>query len=476
MAINYNKKIMESVLLSVKTEGNVAQMKAIKSICESSKPLFITGGGGVGKTFFIKRIKSALRNAVFVAPTGIAALNLGGQTIHSFFRIGIKPYIPDIKNGILLPNLDIRIGDDLKKTMESINYLVIDEVSMVRPDLLDNVAAILRETRGRFDPFGGVKLIMIGDLAQLPPVVKEDFFDELYDSRYFFSSKSLMASGMEVINFDKVYRQNDEKFISILNSLRDGEIDDEIIGTLNARCVDPEPEKGYVEIVTTNSKAVEVNDRHLSETPGKMFKFEAEIKGDYPKDAPVEKILFLKIGTRVLITRNGEGYVNGSMGTVFEVKNEWILVKLDNPVKEDGEAYVKVTREEFKKIKYIRNGGKLEETVMGSIVQYPIRLGYSITVHKAQGLTLDSAMMDVTNSFETGQLYTALSRVRSLDGLYLKKEITGHVKLNDPDVNAFYKKVRENNGIIKPIPVKDIEAALIKLSEGEKIDFSAYGI
>lgn len=176
MAISYDKKIMECVLRSVMSEGNVAQGKAIKSICKSPKPLFITGRAGTGKSFFIKRIVPALKNAVIVAPTGIAAVNAGGQTIHSFFRIGMQPYIPEIRKGKFMDNCENKFRGEYEKILQNIKYLIIDEISMVRPDLLDNVADILRHARGDKDPFGGVKLIMVGDLFQLPPVIKEDFF------------------------------------------------------------------------------------------------------------------------------------------------------------------------------------------------------------------------------------------------------------------------------------------------------------
>lgn len=287
---------MECVLRSVMSEGNVAQGKAIKSICKSPKPLFITGKGGSGKTTFLKRIIPALKNAVVVAPTGVAAVNAGGQTIHSFFRIGMQPYIPEIRKGAFMDNCEYKFNGGSEKILQNIKYLIIDEISMVRPDLLDNVADILRHARGDKDPFGGVKLIMVGDLFQLPPVIKEDFFREIYDTSYFFSSKSLMASGMEMVSFEKIYRQKDEKFISILNKVREGQMDDDVFDTINSRCIQSDNNQGYVEIVTTNSKATAINEMRISSLPGSLRKLEAVINGDYPKDAPVEKTLFLKEG------------------------------------------------------------------------------------------------------------------------------------------------------------------------------------
>lgn len=444
MAISYDKKIMECVLRSVMSEGNVAQGKAIKSICKSPKPLFITGKGGSGKTTFLKRIIPALKNAVVVAPTGIAAVNAGGQTIHSFFRIGMQPYIPEIRKGAFMDNCEYKFNGGSEKILQNIKYLIIDEISMVRPDLLD-------------------------------PVIKEDFFREIYDTSYFFSSKSLMASGMEMVSFEKIYRQKDEKFISILNKVREGQMDDDVFDTINSRCIQSDNNQGYVEIVTTNSKATAINEMRISSLPGSLRKLEAVINGDYPKDAPVEKTLFLKEGSRVMITRNGGEYFNGSLGTVLSIKKGEIEVVLDKP-KDDEHTKVVITPCSFEKVKYVRNGYKIESEVVGAIIQYPIKIGYSITIHKCQGLTLDAAMMDVSNSFETGQLYTALSRVKSLDGVYLRQPIPKTIKTSDQVVIDFYKRTLGSGGIVKPVPMEELEKSIMKLSTGSEIDFAEFNL
>lgn len=426
-------------------------------------------------TTFLKRIIPALKNAVVVAPTGVAAINAGGQTIHSFFRIGMQPYIPEIRKGAFMDNCEYKFNGGSEKILQNIKYLIIDEISMVRPDLLDNVADILRHARGDKDPFGGVKLIMVGDLFQLPPVIKEDFFREIYDTSYFFSSKSLMASGMEMVSFEKIYRQKDEKFISVLNKVREGQMDDDVFDTINSRCIQSDNNQGYVEIVTTNSKATAINEMRVSSLPGSLIKLEAVINGDYPKDAPVEKTLFLKEGSRVMITRNGGEYFNGSLGTVLSIKKGEIEVVLDKP-KDDEHTKVVITPCSFEKVKYVRNGYKIESEVVGAIIQYPIKIGYSITIHKAQGLTLDAAMMDVSNSFETGQLYTALSRVKSLDGLYLRQPIPKTVKTSDQVVINFYKRTLGNGGIVKPVPMEELEKSMINLSTGSEIDFAEFNL
>lgn len=426
-------------------------------------------------TTFLKRIIPALKNAVVVAPTGVAAVNAGGQTIHSFFRIGMQPYIPEIRKGAFMDNCEYKFNGGSEKILQNIKYLIIDEISMVRPDLLDNVADILRHARGDKDPFGGVKLIMVGDLFQLPPVIKEDFFREIYDTSYFFSSKSLMASGMEMVSFEKIYRQKDEKFISVLNKVREGQMDDDVFDTINSRCIQSDNNQGYVEIVTTNSKATAINEMRISSLPGSLRKLEAVINGDYPKDAPVEKTLFLKEGSRVMITRNGGEYFNGSLGTVLSIKKGEIEVVLDKP-KDDDHTKVVITPCSFEKVKYVRNGYKIESEVVGAIIQYPIKIGYSITIHKAQGLTLDAAMMDVSNSFETGQLYTALSRVKSLDGLYLRQPIPKTVKTSDQVVINFYKRTLGNGGIVKPVPMEELEKSMINLSTGSEIDFAEFNL
>ena len=447
----------------------------LKTLVRARYSMVIGGGTGSGKTTFLKRIIPALKNAVVVAPTGVAAVNAGGQTIHSFFRIGMQPYIPEIRKGAFIDNCEYKFNGGSEKILQNIKYLIIDEISMVRPDLLDNVADILRHARGDKDPFGGVKLIMVGDLFQLPPVIKEDFFREIYDTSYFFSSKSLMASGMEMVSFEKIYRQKDEKFISILNKVREGQMDDDVFDTINSRCIQSDNNQGYVEIVTTNSKATAINEMRISSLPGSLRKLEAVINGDYPKDAPVEKTLFLKEGSRVMITRNGGEYFNGSLGTVLSIKKGEIEVVLDKP-KDDEHTKVVITPCSFEKVKYVRNGYKIESEVVGAIIQYPIKIGYSITIHKAQGLTLDAAMMDVSNSFETGQLYTALSRVKSLDGLYLRQPIPKTVKTSDQVVINFYKRTLGNGGIVKPVPMEELEKSMINLSTGSEIDFAEFNL
>ena len=227
----------------------------------------------------------------------------------------------------------------------------------------------------------------------------------------------------------------------------------------------------------------------ISSLPGSLRKLEAVINGDYPKDAPVEKTLFLKEGSRVMITRNGGEYFNGSLGTVLSIKKGEIEVVLDKPTviknnlnvendkpKDDEHSKVVITPCSFEKVKYVRNGYKIESEVVGAIIQYPIKIGYSITIHKAQGLTLDAAMMDVSNSFETGQLYTALSRVKSLDGLYLRQPIPKTVKTSDQVVINFYKKTLGNGGIVKPVPMEELEKSMINLSTGSEIDFEEFNL
>ena len=450
-------------------DKNVEQGRALKKIFTTRENLFITGRAGSGKSTFMRRIVKFLGKCVIVAPTGVAALNAGGQTIHSFFAIKNDPYIPSVKRNMLSNKVDV--SPFMKSKVKNLDTIVIDEISMVRPDLLDEVADILRQCKRSREPFGGVRLIMFGDLSQLPPVVTvDDFIDKYYESRFFFSSKALRASGFSVITFDKVFRQKDPQLLSVLEDIRCGVITEESRSILKSRVIYPENMNDTIVICSTNKEAYEINKSNLDKIDNKVFKFEAKIFGEKPA-APCEDELIIKVGAKVIITRNGNGYVNGSMGVVTDIDpcDDAISVQLS-----DG-SEVYITKEKWDKMKYRQVDGSLEGTSCGYIIQYPLRLGYAITSHKVQGMTLDNIFVDMSRAFEIGQIYTALSRCRSIDGLYLKSVPNDNAILLSENVSNFMEKVDDNDGVFLPEKISDIGKGMIKKQQ-DLFNFEEYGL
>lgn len=405
--------------------------------------LFITGRAGSGKSTFMRRIVKFLGKCVIVAPTGVAALNAGGQTIHSFFSIKNDPYIPSIERGMLSNKVDV--SPFMKKKIKNLDTIVIDEISMVRPDLLDEVADILRQCRRSKEPFGGVRLIMFGDLSQLPPVVTADDL-----------STNIMRAGSFLIKGIKSFRilghylreripSKDPQLLSVLEDIRCGVITDESRQILDSRVKYPDNMDNTIIICSTNKEAYEINKTNLDKINNKVFKFDATVFGEKPV-APCEDELIVKVGAKVIITRNGNGYVNGSMGiiTSIDTVDETIYVHLDN------DTEVEITKEKWEKMKYKQVDDSLEGISCGYIIQYPLRLGYAITVHKSQGMTLDNIFVDISRAFEIGQIYTALSRCRSIDGLYLKSVPKEDMVLLSDKISDFMDKVDENEGVLNP--------------------------
>lgn len=404
-------------------EGNAELRTAWEFVEKTGKSVFLTGKAGTGKTTFLKKVVAeSKKRVVVVAPTGIAAINAGGVTIHSFFQLPLHPFIPGMKI-----ESKFAFSKEKRSIIKTIDILVIDEISMVRCDLLDAIDSVLRRFRNRNKPFGGVQLLMIGDLQQLSPVVTDDdvrFLSQYYPSPYFFGSRALSMVDYVTIELKEVYRQQDLEFISILNAVRSGRPSLEIIKALNSR-YDPDfvpsSDEGYIRLTTHNSIADEYNARQLSLIDEPAHCFDADISGNFPESSyPVDFRLELKAGAQVMFVKNDPSsdkrYYNGKIGIVTDFCEEYILVQCPG---EDEKIAVESL--EWENSRYVINEQtqELDSEVIGVFRQYPLRLAWSITIHKSQGLTFDKAIIDAASSFASGQVYVALSRCRTLEGMVL---------------------------------------------------------
>ena len=405
--------------------------------------VFLTGKAGTGKTTFLKNIKShSPKRMVIVAPTGVAAINAGGVTIHSFFQLSFGPNIPnqDLDNKPLVRKFS---GEKIK-AIKAIDILVIDEISMVRADILDAIDDVLRRYRNRNLPFGGVQLLMIGDLHQLAPVVKDDEWNILrpyYASPFFFESKALALSQFITIELTHIFRQADEDFINLLNKVRDKKLDAESTKLLNSRYdpnfTYPKDEK-YITLTSHNKAAMAINTAKLKELEGKPYNFKAEITDDFPESMyPNEFDLELKVGAQVMFVKNDlnteKRYFNGKLGEIVSVDDELISVKCPHETEE-----ITVSRAVWGNIKYVLDNSKtLQENVIGTFTQFPIKTAWAITIHKSQGLTFDRAIIDAASSFAHGQVYVALSRCKTFEGLVLSTPITSESVKSDNIINSF---------------------------------------
>jgi GTPase SAR1 family protein len=411
----------------------------------TDRHIFLTGKAGTGKTTFLHRLKEQMpKRMIVVAPTGVAAINARGVTIHSFFQVSFGPQVPGY-SGVEQQGFK-RFSKEKRNIIKSLDLLVIDEISMVRADLLDSIDETLRRFRNNNEPFGGVQLLMIGDLQQLAPVVKEDEWQLLrnhYETAFFFGSKALRKTNYLTIILHHVYRQSDQHFIGLLNKIRDNRIDAEVIEGLNKRYrpdFDPDDEN-YIILTTHNAKARQVNERKLKKLKKKKVCFTAEVNGNFPEYTyPTDVDMELKTGAQVMFVKNDPNpekrYFNGKIGTIIDFEDEQVVV--DCP---EDEEPVYVSPVEWQNIKYSIevDSKEIKETVEGTFTQIPLKLAWAITIHKSQGLTFEKAIIDSEQAFAHGQVYVALSRCRSLEGLILSSPFSPNSLKTDKTIDGFSK-------------------------------------
>ena len=444
----------------------------------TGRSIFLTGKAGTGKTTFLKTVvERSRKRPIVVAPTGVAAINAGGVTIHSFFQLPLTPFVPGAKT-----ETKFDFSKQKRQIIASIDLLIIDEISMVRADLLDAVDAVLRQYRDHYQPFGGVQLLMIGDLAQLTPVVTpedERLLKPYYDTPYFFGSHALQQTEYVTIQLEKVYRQQDSSFLSILNDIRQGNPSPQTLAKLNSRVMNvqgttsPNFTLGRRTLATSGTQALDLwslstegtkefqtsnfklqnairltthnqlanyyNESELGKLPGKVFWYKAEVEGTFPEyNYPTADTLVLKVGAQVMFIKNDPSgkhrYYNGRIGHVTYVDQKKILVLCEG----DTQA-IEVEPLEWENARYTLNPETREivAEVQGTFKQYPLRLARAITIHKSQGLTFDHAIIDANQSFAPGQVYVALSRCRTLEGLVLASPIDARAVINDERVDSY---------------------------------------
>lgn len=428
---------------------SIAQPENIEQIIRSGANLIITGKAGTGKTFLLKKLVNdvfAHGEVAILAPTGIAAKNAGGVTIHSFLKIKPGPWLPGSDNSELT-----KLSYSDKKILSSISTIIIDEVSMVRCDLMDQIDEVLRYARKSEKPFGGVQVILFGDMFQLMPVVTEEEYDVLknvYSSPFFFSSKAFERIKKHVVVLSKVYRQDEPEFIDILNNIRIGRVSPMQLATLNSRFSashQTDNIKNGIHLTTHNRKANAFNLARLEALKGKEYTYKATVSSPYEgesvfldkRDWPTDYYLKLKEGARVMFLRNdneNNQYVNGTLGTVVELWDDGIIVRTD-----DGKIInVKSHSWWFYHYRFNKISKKVEREPYAIFKQFPLRLAWCVTIHKSQGLTFDNVYLDASKSFAAGQVYVALSRCRTLNGIHLLKRLVPQNIICDETIKHFY--------------------------------------
>ena len=443
---------------------NKAFMQAISFVNQTNQHLFLTGKAGTGKTTFLKHIReTSYKKMAITAPTGVAAMNAGGTTLHALFWLPFGVFIEDyelkwneqdshIYNKSRLFST-IKLTKQRRALLQELELLVIDEVSMVRADTLDAIDVILKSVRRDMRPFGGLQVLFIGDLYQLPPVVRDHEWHLLkdhYRSMFFFDAKVLRNDPPVLLELDKIYRQKDADFIQLLNAIRNNKCIAEDFALLNSHYIpdfNPKEDEQFITLTSHNRLADEINQEKLQQLPGNLKQIKAVVKDDFQKGSfPADENLALKIGAQVMFIKNDSGedrkYYNGKIGVVKEIlmDKHQIIVSFPN-----GADDVVVKRETWENIKYSYDKGqdKIDSEVMGTFSQFPLRLAWAITIHKSQGLTFEKAIVDAGTSFAPGQVYVALSRMTGLGGLVLKSKIPSHSIRTDFQVVEFMQRTQD---------------------------------
>ena len=417
----------------------------------TNRNVFLTGKAGTGKTTFLKRLKTlSPKRMIVLAPTGVAAINAGGQTIHSFFQLPFGPFLPGYAQAEGGSN-KYKFSKRKIDIIRTLDLLVIDEISMVRADLLDAIDDVLRRYRSNQQPFGGLQLLMIGDLHQLAPVVKDDEWDLLRDSyptMYFFGSRALRQTDYVTIELTQIFRQTSQHFIDILNRVRDSNADAAVLAELDKRYrpnFEPADKDGYITLTTHNYQSNEINQGKLKKLKSKLVKYQAKITGNFPEQMyPTEFELELKEGAQVMFVKNDPSpekrFYNGKIGRIVNIEDDIVYVDCGG-----SESTIEVSPAEWQNASYKIDSQTKEitEVVDGTFMQYPLKLAWAITIHKSQGLTFDRVIIDAAQAFSHGQVYVALSRCRTLEGIVLSSHIGGDCLIGDEQVTRFNRQVEQ---------------------------------
>lgn len=432
------------------TSGHNDEMNLAWQFVEGTNvSVFLTGKAGTGKTTFLRKLKELLpKRMVVVAPTGVAAINAKGVTIHSFFQLSPGVHVPGREETPQGRERFYQMSKEKKNVIRTMDLLVIDEISMVRCDLLDAIDGVLRKYRDRYRPFGGVQLLLIGDLQQLAPVATDEEWRVLspyYSTPYFFGSRALQEIEYVTVELKRVYRQSDEQFLDLLAAVRENRITPEVQQMLNTRYIPgfvPPEGEAWIHLTTHNRRAQEYNERQLQQIRMAPVMYYAEIKGNFPEQSyPADRVLQLKVGAQVMFLKNdpdgAQKYYNGKLGTVTSLSPDHISVLCAGE-----QVPIAVPRLEWENTKYIIDPEtqEIKEEVDGTFSQYPLRLAWAITVHKSQGLTFDNAVLDINQSFAHGQVYVALSRCRTLQGMVLSSPLRFAAVITDGNVEEFVRR------------------------------------